>query len=92
MTVLIALAVLVAILRPIPLLVHGLCMGIRVDPYFFMDNKHYQQSYQAVAHILVGILGTLWYYKVVPAKEVFIVLTVIEIVCAVWTVVQRRKK
>lgn len=86
MTVLTVLAVIVGVLRPIPLMIHSLCKGIEIDPYFFMDNKHYQQSYQAVSHILVGTLGSLWYYGEPGAKEVLIALSVIEVICAILTI------
>lgn len=86
---LILVSTIVAALRPIPLLIFK---GEEPGPKDGMwGNKHFKQSYQAVAHILVGIWGTLYYYQISPAMQVFWALVAVESICAVMTVALRKK-
>jgi Ca2+/Na+ antiporter len=75
------------------LLISGLVCLIRP---FLIDgdqwNKHLKQSYQAVAHILVGIWATLWFSGDVAAGQVLVIMTIVEVVCAIFTVVVNKER
>lgn len=81
------LCTVLAVLRPLPLIISD------GEPEGLFGNKHYQQSFQAIAHIVVGILGTLWYngINVADARCLLIFLTIIEVCCATVTILRKMK-
>lgn len=82
--------VFIAVLRPVPLIIFK---GDEPGPKDgIWGNKHFKQSYQAVAHILVGIWVTLYYYQVQYAMQVFWILAAVESICAVMTVALRKRR
>jgi dipeptide/tripeptide permease len=74
--IVIALSIIVALLRPVFI--------------FVAVNHHVAQSYQAVAHLLVGGLFATWWVsedKNDWALQTALALTVVEVSCAAITVV-----
>lgn len=74
----IVLSIVFALLRPL---------------FIFREfNKHINQSYQAFAHILVGILLAAWW---LTGKQylmiLFWMLTIVEVISAVVTAIRKRR-